>query len=730
MTILSDGALLERRKKVRLRARPDLQSEARFQGGRRVFVVKDPLSLKYFHLEQPQFFALEKMDGTLTLDAIQREFEKQHKPHRLSLDELEAFAAQLLQNGLVHNETSPAPGKRLYHHFEKHQAWQRWLVIASIFFYKIPLVHPNRMLDRLVPLGRVLFHPLGVFVAALLLAGALCLIVTRWDEFLNRLPAYQELFTWQNILYLWLALGVVKILHELGHALCARTFGGEVHDVGIVLLFFFPTLYCDVTDTWMLPQKWKRLAISAAGIYVELTLAAAATFVWWAAEPATFISDFSFWLLVVCSLQTLLFNANPLMRFDGYFILSDWLELPNLAQAASRYALKRILGCLGIEIQAEPAAGSGLFLFVFGVASFAYRMFALGLMLYGFCQITKEHRLAWLGLSLSVTTAVAFVALPIYRLCSELKKSGKVADMKGTRLWLILLIVSAGAAVVFLAPFPVHVRGVGLVQVASSHQNRVTVPASGGFLTQVLVRDGQQIKKGDTLAVLTNPQLDLDVRMIEADQALRIEQGQTLIGQLALFGFHSHEKEGPGEIQQELRTLAQQAATIKSHRDALILRAPCDGVIMGLPSWEMQGKWLPGGTSLCQIGDPGKLRLLVLVDPADRQLLEGVQQASFHSYGAGAQSWPGQVTGVAQVDADEIPPQLSQRLGGEVVTTQDPVSHSEKPRKQHYLVSVDLTNPDSRLQVGALGQVRIDAGANTLWWRARRYLGTTFNMGL
>jgi len=725
----SDTTPLERRKKVRLRARPNLQSEPRFQSGRRVYVVKDPVSLQYFHLEEAQHFALGRMDGRHTLDQIQQAFENEFKPQRLTLEELESFGRQLLQCGLVQNETD-STGSRVHQQFEKQQSTRQWLMLGNIFYYRIPLLRPNQILDRLVPLGRLLFHPLCALTVVLLMAAAFGLILTRWNEFQQRLPHYQDLFTWRSCVYLWLAVALVKILHELGHALCMRTFGGDVHDMGIVFMFFTPTLYCNVIDSWMLPQKWKRMAICAAGVYVEMILAALATFVWWASDRSTFINELSFWIVLICGVQTLLFNVNPLMRFDGYFLLSDWMEIPNLAQAANRRWVNRTLQWLGVEVPQTAPAGPEGFLLLFGLGSLVYRFMAIGSILYGFYQITKEHRLAWLGVSLILTALTVFAAMPVYRVFKFFKQNGKVPEMKRSRVALLASVVLGVVLVVVFVPLPMSVHGVGLVEVASAHQQRVAVPAPGGFLNEVFVRDGQYVRQGDILAVLKNPHLELDWRLVEADQSLRAEQGQALTSQLAVLDIPVNDSESLGEIRQELHTLAQQSATLKRRRDTLVLRAPCDGVVMGFPSWETQGKWLSEGTPLCRIGDAGQLRLLVLLEPADRQLLDGTKTTRFHGHHMGCNAWKGEVVEVARVDADEIPPQLSQRLGGDVLTTQDPQSHSEKPKKQCYLVSVHLTDSDHRLQVGAMGQVRMDVAASTTWWRFRRFLGTTFNWGL
>ena len=338
-------------------------------------------------------------------------------------------------------------------------------------------------------------------------------------------------------------------------------------------------------------------------------------------------------------------------------------------------------------------------------------------MLYLFHQFMKEIRLEWLGLSLVLLALIVILAWPVHRLWQTLGQLRKVSPMKQWRFWLSSSLIASLAAIFFLVPFPINVSGVGLVQVEEGHQQSVMVPAPGGFLVQTFVKDGQQVRKGDLLAVLRNPQVNMDLRLTEADQALRHDQFQALLGQQAVFANAGAEWDSRTEIVHELETLAQRNAMLKARAADLVLRAPCDGILMGFPGWETTGKWLVEGTPICQIGDQRRLRLLILLEPADRQLVEVEQPIRFRVHGVSSATWQGQVASAAQVDARDIPVQLSHRLGGEIASKPDPVNKTEKPDKQLFLVSAKLANVDDRLQVGTLGQVRIEIGSQTGWWR-------------
>src|SRR5436305_799754 len=176
----------------------------------------------------------------------------------------------------------------------------------------------------------------------------------------------QEFFALSTVLYMWISLGIVKVIHEFGHGLSCKAFGGECHEMGFLFMCLSPALYCNVTDAWTLADKWKRIIISFAGIYVELIIAAAATFVWWYTPAYPVANNIALALMVLCSVSTVVFNANPLMRFDGYYIAADWLEIPNLREKSNRYLNNLFLDkCLGIEVPPEPyMAPSRKWLFV------------------------------------------------------------------------------------------------------------------------------------------------------------------------------------------------------------------------------------------------------------------------------------------------------------------------------------------------------------------------------
>jgi putative peptide zinc metalloprotease protein len=289
--------------------------------------------------------------------------------------------------------------------------------------------------------------------------------------------------------------------------------------------------------------------------------------------------------------------------------------------------------------------------------------------------------------------------------------------------------VSVGLAF-FFVPLPYSVRGLGLAQVEPEACQRVTV-IEPGFVRELHVVDGQRVKAGEVLAVLASPQLEIKLKINEADQFLRNEEQKAAVALVSDLDLQDgRDADGWTQAQFELKTLAQAHRTLTKQLERLVLRAPQSGVVQGLQSKENKGKWLEKGTELCRVGNDRALRVLVLAGAADQKQITPDSAARIHVHGSGSHSLKGTVAAIAQVDAKNIPAQLSGRAGGDVATQQDPVTKAEQPHAQHYLVAIRLLEGDPRLSPGVLGSVRIETGPQTLWWRCRRFLGSAFRWGL
>jgi putative peptide zinc metalloprotease protein len=738
---------LERRKQIRIRLRCDLRIEPHKYEGRTYYVIKDPVSLRYYRFEEQEHFIIEMMNGAATLDQTQKEFEKRFRPKRLTLEDLEGFAQQLLTAGLAHNE-SPQAGNQLYKRRKKRRRSEWMQVLTNILYIKIPVFDPDKLLARMVPyLGWIFtiwFFTLSVGV----MLAAILLVATHFETFRDKLPSYHEFFNVKTVVYLWAALGAVKVIHEFGHGLSCKTFGGEVHEMGALFLCLSPCLYCNVSDAWTLPNKWQRIIISFAGIYVELIIAAIATFVWWNTPAQPFINHLSLSLMVICSVSTVVFNANPLMRFDGYYVVADWLEIPNLRDRSNRF-LKQLVQehCLGIEVPPEPYMTlSRRILFVsYAIISYIYRWVVTFSILY-FLHRFLGDKLRVISDLLALAAAGSMVGWPLYRMGKAIHKRGRLPDMKSRRVTVSASLVAAVVLFFFLVPMPVsRVRQAALIQVKPEAFVRVSAPMppgrDGAVLEKLLVRDGQPVAQGEILAEFSSLDLDTQLASARTERHVREVQRQGLQQELKATTDPSKQAELKGQIETAISEESKYKTDVDTYEYAatrLVLRAPRAGVVMSPPKVDQVGKLWERDQSppFCSIGDSNQLQLLMPVSPMDYRLLKTDRETNpdlpvtIRVQGRAETTWPGHIQRLYDADAKEVPPQLTSKHGGPLAVKPSSQQNTFQPQAQQFLVVIDFPAPGAAVEPGTLAQVKIHCRWRPCAWWVWRSISSLFDLGL
>jgi putative peptide zinc metalloprotease protein len=741
---------LERRKHVRLRLRPDLGIAPQKYEGRTYWVVKDPVSMRYYRFKEQEHFLLQFMDGAHTLDEAQKEYEQRFRPERLKLEDLEHFGQQLLTAGLAQNE-SPRAGKQLFDRRKKRLRSEWMQALTNILYIKIPIFDPDRLLTKMLPYLGWVFSPAALILAHLYFFATLFFVGMHFEKFYDNLPKYQEFFTFGNLGWMWLALGVVKVIHEFGHGLSCRKYGGEVHEMGALFLCLSPCLYCNVSDAWTLPNKWKRICISYAGIYIELFIAATATFVWWYTPSHPFINNLALCLMVVCSVSTIVFNANPLMRYDGYYVMADFLEIPNLRDRSNRFLKNAVLEhCLGVEVQAETYMETKrkVLFIAYAVVSYVYRWVVTYSILIFMASFLKPYKLEVVSEMLAIASLASMVGWPLWRLGKNLHRRGRLPDMKTGRAVVSGTVVALLVLAFFTVPLPVsRVRVTGLVQLQASAETPVLL-RQDGRLEKLMVHDGQYVHKDELLARFRNR--DLEQQWDEEQTKAEIYRGQ-----LAAIAHQMDVRvEGPevrqrltskkSEVDKELLQCEGALRTLKPKLDALTVVAPCDGWVINPPRPEEVGKSYDHNQPVpfCTIGDPEKLRVLVPVKPADYRLLKQDRDALaaknkdlpvvIRVQGRDAQTWTGEWLLMPESDAKSIPPQLSNKGGGPIPVKSPPANDPNRlePVDQQYLISVAIKEPDKAIVPGSMAKVKIECRWQSGAWWVWRTVNDTFDLGL
>ena len=296
------------------------------------WTVKDPLTLQYFQLQAEEYSILEWLDGKVTLSGLVTRLGERFPSSQISAENVSQFVTSLLRSGLL-AATNVGFGKRLADQNDHATRTGRLRKLGSLLSIRFRGVDPDRFLEAIQPATRLLLSKASLLAIGSLIAAAMLFAFGNIEAIVRRMPDLAYLVNARNLPLILLTFVLIKVFHELGHAVVCKHFGGECHEIGVILVALMPLLYCSVTDSWMQTRKWPRIAVSLAGVLVELTLAAGCLFLWLGSShgpEGTFFLN----VMLVCSVDTVLFNVNLLLRYDGYYVLSDLVGIPNLATEA------------------------------------------------------------------------------------------------------------------------------------------------------------------------------------------------------------------------------------------------------------------------------------------------------------------------------------------------------------------------------------------------------------
>lgn len=712
------------RRKIKVRMRPDLRIKEQRYGGQRYFIVKDPVSLRYYRFREEELYLLKQLDGKRTLDDVRHQFVEKFRPQRISVVELEKFVGQLLYSGIATADT-PQIGQRLYERYKKRRREKVKQFFLNILYLKVPIFDPERLLNKLMPFTSFVFSIPFLLFALLLVGASSLLVLINWDAFVSKLPSYQEFFTWRNLMYFWGTLAVVKILHEFGHGISCKRFGGEVHEMGFLFLVLTPCLYCNVTDAWMLPNKWHRAVIGAAGMYVELILSALFVWIWWYTEPGL-LNTLSLSIIFICSISTVLFNGNPLLRFDGYYILSDLMEIPNLRERSNKFlgnqASKLFFGAEAVEDPHAPKRRRWFFVF-YAIAAYLYRWVVVVGILWFLYTFLKPYKLGAISAMLGTAAAAVLLIVPAYRTIKILRNRWR--QMKVNKLRMLSSFATAGAilAAVLLAPLPMRIHAPFVLQPRGATTIFVQVP---GVLDELYAKDGDQVDSSATLAVLEDPKLQKQLESLrhelgQYDQAFKVQQAG---GDYAKARVAFLQKQN---VQRQIDNLLEMQQ--KLH---LVAPAEVRGTVFGPPKEHDLGKFFQAGQPFCTIGNPNDLEAYIVVPDTDVSLVQPAAGEASRPVWIKLTGHVGSIlaTHVEQISStklEEVPPVLSNKMGGEVQTTTDKENQREVPLFKSYAVQAPVPNPDGSLRPGVRGIARFDVGYRSIYWRLKRYWQQTFH---
>lgn len=719
------------------RIRGDLLVQRQSAGDGVRWVVKDPISNRFFEFRDHEYRLLQMLDGQVTMREIEQAFQREYGMDAISLPALKDFLAGLHASGIVLCDV-PGEGARLSRRKQDRLVEARLQQVFNLLCIRFRGIDPNWMLERLLRACPWLFSKTFVISSMLLMLIAISIVSVHFDSVLARLPEMSAFLGVTNLVWLVLAISLTKVLHEFGHAIVCRRFGGECHDMGLMLLVFAPCLYCDVSDSWMLPSRWSRMAVAGAGIFVDLLVASVCTLLWWFSHPGWF-NSWCLNLMCVCSVATLVFNANPLLRYDGYFMLSDAVAIPNMMQEAAarlrQTLLRLMLGLRDVRSRAFPGWRSG-FLVVFAVLSTLYRcvlLFAIYRLVHAGLKPYGLERIADV---LGVIMLLGVMRSGLRSAASFQREVRERRHVRPIRMVVSMGVLAALTGIVLFLPVSRTIKATAFVELADGEDLYLGTdgilqdarPPGGG------VESHQQIARFDA------PQLRataaaLQTSLIRAEARIAAIEAQR-------FDLERSVSELP-ELRETRRALAKQLQELQTKLDALELSAHNGGILVdpphklnadpdrdALPEWSgvpldrrNANVSLAAGTLVARIGNPGQFEVRIAFPEQDLLDVEIGQRVDLVCEQYPHRTLAGEIVEISRLSVDE-------RRIREFLLWKLPIQFQAEggPRlgDVYYEARVKLLTSEPQLRVYAPGVARIHVTPIPIGERVVRFIASTF----
>jgi putative peptide zinc metalloprotease protein len=588
---------------VRACLRSSVRAHRQTFRGQNWVVLRDSLSSDFFRVTADAYAFVSRLGTDRTIDEVWNELMEAEPEVALTQEEVVQLLGQLHLSNLLQFDRGAAAAS-LFERYRERRGREIKALILGFLAIKVPLIDPDRALDRSMPLIRLIFGPVGALCyLVLLVLGVKALM----DESHRLFDQSAGLLAPGNLGLLYVGLVLAKLVHEFGHAAACKRYGGEVHKMGVMLLLFAPLPYMDATASWGFRSRFHRMLVGASGVLAEFAVAAVAALVWANSAPGV-INSLAYNVIFVASVSTLLFNLNPLMRFDGYHMLVDGLDVPNLFQR-SREQLK-YLGerfALGVK-NAEPAARTrkeAWLLPTYGVVSLVYWLMLMSTIIFFIAEQYLE-----VGIALAWIVFFTAIVLPLLKFAKYLVSSPRLQHQRLRAVTSTAVIGGLAFALLAGVPMPERVRVKGVLQASDF---RELYSESGGTLVQVLVRPGSWVKAGQPLARLDNPELDHEIR------AARRQREQLLAQELQAVTMAVANLQ---PLVRQRQAVEEKIAQLLQQQKQLVVLAPIEGIWSASELEASRGQWIGRGASLGTVVDDRSWRFVAVLPQVSTHLLE------------------------------------------------------------------------------------------------------------
>ncbi len=697
------GQHIDRLKTTMVGVRHDLKVSRHIFRGVPSYIVHDPVSFQSHRFSQSDYRVLSSLHKGRTLDDVYQRLSDQNV---IPDDEkgFYEFVISLQMRGLL--DLPILDSGRLHSQFKKREALANRKSLMKLLFLKIPLFNPDAFLDRTIRFAKPLFTKSFMVLWAIMMVAAMGLLAMRWEDFCSPLV---DLLATRNLIVLVLVMTFLKFWHELGHAYACKIHGGAVPDMGAFFMAGMPLAYVDVSSSWSFASRRQRILVGLGGMYFESIAAAIAMFVWAFTSPGI-VNSVAHFCVLMASLMTVLFNANPLMRYDGYYVLSDLSGIPNLRGRSTQYItglMKKVVLGLPMHVRGKSFREM-VWMTVYGVASVIYQTW---LMISISLLIASQFFLV--GMVMGAMVGIRTLVYPLKSVLKYLWFSPEVAPVRMRAVCASGLLLSGLFALIGLVPVPGGVVAKG--QLTHEELAVVRLPFDCQ-LTELMVHASQQVKTGEPLLRTENKEVSDGFHLASAEQKLASMRVAASANEIPAAQKSSWMKQQQAE--ESLRHASQYLAMQS-------VNAPFDGTVLNCPEPHRIGDNFVAGESLLKIARGNRIVRVLLNDVgySDAKPKVGdrvdvrLSTSSQHQY-------TGTISRIEPAGSDVITLEgLTQIAGGDVIV--DPLSG--RAIQTHFLIDVELQQSISNAAENMTAAVRFDRQYESVGAFAFRHLRIFIN---
>lgn len=685
---------------------PSVQVQKQRFGGVDWYVLQDRFTQRFFRLTPQAWRFVSRLSPRRTVDDAWREALERFPADAPSQHEVIQLLGQLHQSNLLYFRSQP-DSVEIFDRYRQFKQRELYGKLLGFLYLRIPVLNPNDWLNRILPLIRATVSwPAAVLWFIVVAIGAKAVI--------ENLPQIEDqsqgILALDNLVWLYVCMAGMKVLHELAHGFVCKRFGGDVHVFGIMLLVLAPLPYVDATSSWAFRSRYERALVGAVGVLSELFMAAVGAIVWANTGPGL-VHTLAFNVMLLGSVSSLLFNGNPLLRFDAYYVLCDLVDIPNLYQRANQqwlYFADRYL--LGTKDARGPSVDQREWWWLtgYGALSFVYRMLVVALVL----EFVADQ---WflLGVVFAFTTVIMVIGIPMFKLFGHL--SGPAVARNRTRaiaasaLGLLVPTLLLG-----MLPWRYAIRAPGVIESVSAN---AVAPGTAGRLSALYVRNGDRVSSGQLIAQLSNPELEFEIRNVR-QQVIEAE----LLRNQALAGAQADVE----PLRRRIVMLKNRLSELEYRYSQLAITARHDGTFVAPKVSERVGSWVQRGEPIGDVVDLDHLRFVAVVtqQQADELFASKITSVALRLHG--------QVDREITSSEFNVLPYQRQRLasaalgwtgGGSIPVRQDDQRGEVAADPFFELrVKLDPTTPDLLMLNGLAGQMRVALEPMPLLVQWRKWL--------